>query len=525
MICVDLNEKSFEYDVRGLLTSFFPGEQISLTDEPGDGIIAAQGEPGADRPGTGDGGADDEFALDGDLTGKRLTVECSIEEGAVSLEWRSGSCFYSDRGEARPGDRVALKGVLKRCLYELLVRDTGRELPWGTLTGIRPTHLVLQRLEEGQSPEECRRIMREYYLAGEEKTELALEIAQLEYSLLKDLAAGPAAGENARPDLNVLCSQGYSLYIGIPFCPSRCLYCSFASQPIDRWQGHLERYIDALFAELDLVKELFAGRKLHTVYIGGGTPASLSETELGRLLDGVCARFDVPALKEFCVEAGRPDTVTPEKFRVLRGHGVSRVSINPQTMNQATLDLIGRRHTVEQVKEAFGMARETGFSNINMDIILGLPGETEADVENTLARITSLEPDALTVHTLARKRASRLNTERGSWDALPAGDTGAQMELAQAAARGMGMRPYYLYRQKNMTGNLENTGFSKPGLEGLYNILMMEDAEDIAAAGAGTVSKRIFSDGTIVRSDNVKDPALYLERLPEMLERKRGLFS
>ena len=545
MILTKLSEPTFEYDVRGLLTSFYPGEEIRFL----------FGETDEDRTAAADApGASDNAGIPDDA-GARLTlkIRCDIAagEGRILLAETGAETALVSEIAALPGDRQSLKRGLKRHLYYVLSEHTGRELPWGTLTGIRPTNIVLKMLEEGASGADCGEEMRETYLVGEEKTALSLEIASLEHEILDGLGiygsagTGTAESMGAAEDADPAGAEGdalvpyWSLYAGIPFCPTRCLYCSFATNPIDAWKGRIDRYLEALEREMDTVAEIFEedayteSRTLHTVYIGGGTPTSLSADERVRLLDSLERRFRITdrlaagTLREFCVEAGRPDTVTAEKMRVLKDHGVTRISINPQSMKQRTLDLIGRRHTVEQVREAFLLARAEGFGHINMDIILGLPEETAEDVRRTCEEIAALGPEALTVHSLALKRASKLNLEEANRGYVPASvtDTEEMMRAAESIARGAGMRPYYLYRQKNMAGNLENVGFAKPGFEGIYNILMMEEKENIAAIGAGTISKAVSKSGKIERTDNVKDPALYLERLDEMTERKKRLFT
>ena len=247
--------------------------------------------------------------------------------------------------------------------------------------------------------------------------------------------------------------------------------------------------------------------------------------ELERLLSAVEKYFDLSGVQEYTVEAGRADSITREKLKVLKAHKITRISVNPQTMKDETLKLIGRRHTVAQVEEAFAMAREEGFENINMDIILGLPGEKEEDVRHTVEEITRMHPDSLTVHSLAIKRASRLNQwiEENGIETLH--NTDATMEIAAQAAADMGMQAYYLYRQKNMSGNFENVGYAENGKYGIYNILIMEEKQTIVACGAGTISKRVYPDGRIERCDNVKDVAQYIERIEEMIERKKELFG
>ena len=403
--------------------------------------------------------------------------------------------------------RVETKNRLKRLLYRLLSEYTGRTLPWGTLTGIRPTKIPMKGLEEGKSDADILAAMKETYLISDEKAALSLEIARTEREILR------------RVDYR----SGYSLYIGIPFCPTRCLYCSFTSYPIAKWAGRTGEYLDALEREMTGTAPLFEGRTLQTVYIGGGTPTSLSAGELDRLLTMIETHFDLSQVLEFTVEGGRPDSFTPEKLRVLRVHPVTRISVNPQTMNRQTLDLIGRMHTPEQTEEAFAMARAAGFDNINMDLILGLPGENREMVEYTLSRIAQMEPDSLTVHSLALKRAARLREEFAEYAKYGMRNSDELMNLVRERAAGLGLRPYYLYRQKNMAGNLENVGYAAPGKEGLYNILIMEEKQTILSLGAAGMTKFV-TDGRPVRTENVKDVEQYISRVDEMIERKRQAY-
>jgi oxygen-independent coproporphyrinogen-3 oxidase len=279
----------------------------------------------------------------------------------------------------------------------------------------------------------------------------------------------------------------------------------------------------ALFKEIDFISEFYRDVILDTVYIGGGTPTTLEPCELESLLSYVRKKLDFSNVKEFTVEAGRADSITREKLEVLKKYGVTRISVNPQTMKDETLRLIGRRHSVEQVKNAFWLAREVGFDNINMDIILGLPSENESDVAHTIDEIIKLEPDSLTVHSLAIKRASKLSQwiEENGISTLK--NTDATMEIARNGALKLGMKPYYLYRQKNMSGNFENVGYARDGKYGIYNILIMEEVQTIVALGAGSITKRVFDDGRIERCDNVKDVGMYIEKIDEMIERKKIL--
>ena len=405
--------------------------------------------------------------------------------------------------------RPEVKNRIKRLIYEALSRDTGRQLPWGTLTGIRPVKIPMTLLEEGKAEPEIIACMKKNYLISDEKADLALKIARREKALLETLHY----------------ENGYSLYIGIPFCPTTCLYCSFTSYPLVSWKKRVGEYLDALEKEIDYAAKSHRGKILDTIYIGGGTPTTLEPFQMQRLLEKIKGSFDLSHLKEFTVEAGRADSITPEKMEVLKRSGVTRISVNPQTMKQETLDLIGRRHTVEQVKEAFAMARSAGFSNINMDIILGLPGENAGDVRHTIEEIRKLNPDSLTVHSLAIKRASKLSQWIAENGISALNNTEETMEITAKGAAGMGMEPYYLYRQKNMSGNFENVGYAREGKFGIYNILIMEEKQNIVALGAGSISKRLFPGGRIERCENVKEVAQYIERIDEMIERKRKLLE
>lgn len=404
-------------------------------------------------------------------------------------------------------DASEYKDAFKRFLYTSLREETGHSLPWGNLTGIRPTKIAMTMLERGRNEQEIETFLREEHFVSEEKIALGIDIAKRERQILSRLHY----------------EDGYSLYIGIPFCPTTCLYCSFTSYPISLWKERVADYLTALEQEMEAVAQIYGDRILDTVYIGGGTPSALAAEELDRLITKLKDTFDFNTVQEFTVEAGRADSITEDKLQVLYRHGVTRISVNPQTMKQETLRLIGRHHTVEQVVNAFKLARKVGFGNINMDIILGLPGETEEDVQATMAAIQELSPDSLTVHSLAVKRASGLHQWIEENGVTAYNNTEETMRIAEAGARAMGMEPYYLYRQKNMSGNFENVGYSVEGKYGIYNILIMEEKETIVALGAGSITKRVYPDGRIERSDNVKDVALYIEKIDEMIRRKRKL--
>lgn len=414
-------------------------------------------------------------------------------------------------GLAEGPEKKYLKKELKKQIYRVMHELTKAELPWGALTGIRPTKLIVTMIEAAPdvTDEEITSFLKENYYVTDEKAALGIQIARREIKLLEKIDY----------------EEGYSLYIGIPFCPTTCLYCSFTSYPIGAYTKKADDYVTALLKEISYASARFADRKLNSIYIGGGTPTTLEPEQLDRLLHAVRDSFDFSHNQEFTVEAGRPDSITPEKLAVLLKHGVTRISINPQTMSQKTLDLIGRYHTVEQVKETFQLARKMGFDNINMDFIVGLPGETMEDIRFSMEEVQKLNPDSLTIHSLAIKRAARLNIMREQYKDFTIENNEQIMELCAAAAENMGMTPYYMYRQKNIAGNMENVGYARTGRAGIYNILIMEEKQTIVALGAGSVTKRIYPDGRIERCANVKDVTQYIERIDEMIERKEKLFE
>ena len=409
-----------------------------------------------------------------------------------------------------------LHEAFKCTVYTKLSAQLNKTLPWGYLTGVRPSKIAYTLLEKGADREQILEEFTKKHLVSEKKAQLALQVAQTEKSILEKMDY----------------KNGYSLYIGIPFCPTTCLYCSFTSYSLAAYQSKVQPYLEALLKEMKYVSEAMRGRRLDTVYFGGGTPTTLSAGQLDMLLTELERQFDLSACRELTVEAGRPDSITYEKLCVLKAHHVDRISINPQTMNQQTLDLIGRRHTVEQIEEAFALAGKAGLDNINMDMILGLPGENKEMVQHTLEKIKALAPESLTVHSLAIKRAAALNIWREKYLDLQMDNSDEIVSMAADYAHQMGHQPYYMYRQKNMAGNFENVGYSKPGLECIYNILIMEEKQTIIAMGAGASTKIVFQNeteggqaGRIERIENVKDVTNYIQRIDEMIERKRKFFS
>ena len=470
-------------------------------------------------------------------------------ENAVEITLDESILEISNEELSEIEDRKLKKRYVNLKVYEWLREVTGKELSWGIMTGVRPTKPMMHLMEEGLSDAEVIKWMKDNYRVTDEKARLGLSVAKKEKELLEQLDY----------------KDGYSLYVGIPFCPSICSYCSFSSYPLAQWEKRVDEYLDAVCKELTFIAEKSKDKKLNTIYVGGGTPTTLNPEQLDRLLTHLEMHFSYADLKEITVEAGRPDSITREKLEVLKAHNIGRISINPQTMQQKTLDTIGRKHTVEDIRTVYAIARELGFENINMDLIAGLPGETAEDMQDTLEQIKEMAPDSLTVHALAMKRASRLTQEKKQeWamkarmaDSNAADDEGVQhkqgkeqerkeeaeiaetlpkmIELAGDYASRMDLEPYYLYRQKNIAGNFENVGYAKVDKAGIYNILIMEEKQSIVAVGAGASTKIVVPDDKVImdektgnpkrliRSENVKDVEQYISRIDEMIERKGEL--
>jgi oxygen-independent coproporphyrinogen-3 oxidase len=373
--------------------------------------------------------------------------------------------------------------------------------PWGALTGVRPSKLVREWLGKGCEPHEITERLTKIFCVCEEKASLAINVAIAERRVATQI------------------SNTIGLYVSIPFCPSRCVYCSFNTSRKPAAADFLERYISALVCEY---REKSRGNTetVSSIYIGGGTPTVLSEIQLETILNAVCENF---SFSEFTVEAGRPDTLTPEKLKILKKYGVNRLAVNPQTLNDHTLQTIGRNHTAEDFFTAFNHAREVGFSCINTDLIAGLPGETPDDMRRNMEALARLSPENITVHTLAVKRASRLNEIRTEEKRQAGGSLSPELRetdsaipdmlaIAEKSCADMGLQPYYLYRQKNMAALYENVGYSLPGRECIYNVGMMSEVQTILGIGAGAVSKFV-TENKIIREFNSKNPEVYLQRL------------
>lgn len=400
-------------------------------------------------------------------------------------------------------EKREVSDIIKKSVFFACKKLSDMPTPWGISTGIRPAKTARMMLDENKCDEEILRYMEEEFFITPKKAELCLNVAKREYELLKNRV-----------------ENGVSLYLGVPFCPTRCAYCSFISQAVAHNQKFVKPYVDALIKEIEataLMAESF-GYKAETIYFGGGTPTTLSPEDLDRLIKRVKSCFDISALSEFTVEAGRPDTFSDEMLGVLWENGVSRISINPQTMNQKTLDKIGRRHSVEDTIKAFEMTKKYGFS-INADLIAGLPDESTEDFKKTVKEVCDLSPDAVTVHTMYLKRAARLISD---FEKLRfASDMDSMVQLSYDYLTASGYNPYYLYKQKNTLGNLENVGFSREGHESLYNIYIMEEIQTILAMGGGASTKMVKGD-RIERVFNPKEAADYINRIDEIIEKKKN---
>ena len=379
---------------------------------------------------------------------------------------------------------------------------------WGALAGVRPTKLTTRHLLEGGTALSAYRMMQDTYFVEPKRARLAVACS----------ASTVAAYEQMTP-------QDVSLYVGIPFCPTRCAYCSFVSRTVGKRTELLEPYLEALHKELALTGKLLAesGKTLRSIYIGGGTPTTLSARQMATLLDNIRAHFDLSRCLEFTVEGGRPDTLDAEKLRMIRQHGADRMSINPQSMQDSVLRACGRPHTAQDVLRSYRQAVEAGFEAINMDLIAGLPGDTVEGFCRSLDQVAELEPANITVHTLALKKGADLFEKKVT---LPSGEAVAQMvEYANHTLARLGYKPYYLYRQKYMSGSFENVGWSKPGKDCLYNIYMMEELHTILSLGGGGMNKVNLPNGRLERFHNPKFPEQYIEQIDSVLQQKEKLFQ
>lgn len=467
-IKIKLNNMKYRYDVYQMFNIYFPLDEIKFLDD-GDYIVNI---------------------LDG------------------KIEFKYGE-YYN---ESKILENI--KEDIKKLVFSSLKELTKEEYPWGILVGIRPSKIALKYLEEGKTEEEIIKIFEIKHLASKKKAKLCIEIAKTEEKFVNKE------------------SNSIAIYIGMAFCPTRCFYCSFAANPIVGNKKLVNPYLQALIKEISAMKKYVNDRKLNieSVYFGGGTPTAVNNEEFENVMKEVYEAFVKDKnLKEFTVECGRPDSITSEKLQTMKTYDVTRISINPQTMNDDTLKMIGRGHTSAQVIEKFNLARSMGFNDINMDMIIGLPGEGIKEVLHTKNEILKLKPDSLTVHGLSLKRASILyeNFILKKGIQVKKQEELAQMyEESRILAQELGLHPYYMYRQKNMVGNMENLGYSRKGAECIYNIEMIEDKQTIIALGADAVSKVVFLDeNRIERFANIKDIKEYCNRIDEMIQGKINLLD
>lgn len=482
-----LNNVAYQLEVSSFLKGYYPNEEMVFQEKPT--------EP-----------CDYSIFVHEDL----VKVQC-YEQGFLVHEQKMDA--EQIRATHLPNDSIQkrkhLKKLIKQIIIDVASKHSKYEQPWGILNGIRPTKVVFQLQEKyGTDFELISQILKNEYRLHDDKLKLMMAVALKEKEIIS---------KNEKDEL--------SIYIGIPFCPTKCLYCSFTSYPIYQDQSLTMVYLDALEKELSLLRSKeFSNRKIRSIYIGGGTPTSLDEVGLQKLMTMIHQTMDVERIDEFTVEAGRPDTINQEKLEILMKSGVNRLSINPQTMKQKTLDLIGRGHTVEDLKNAVYLARKVGFHNINMDIIIGLPGETIDDVADTLHEIEKLAPEHVTVHTMAIKRGSRLKETKEKFTELDAREIQDMLSLVNEKINQMGLEPYYLYRQKYILGNFENVGYAKKGLECIYNVESIEEQEPVLAFGAGSVTKWVDGENkTITRIENLKNVEQYISRIDEMIGRKMNI--
>ena len=467
-VIIKLNNLKYRYDVYQMFNIYYPLEEIKFEEE-GEYIV-------------------------------------NIDENKVSFSYKD---FFK---ESLLGENI--KEDIKRLIFSSLRDLTGDYYPWGILVGIRPSKIALKYLEEGKSDEEIVSIFNTKHLASEDKARLCIEVAKKEK-------------ESVNKD-----EKNIAIYIGMAFCPTRCFYCSFTANPIGGNKKLVNPYLEALTYEIKEMKKYVdeRGLKIESVYFGGGTPTAVNNEEFESIMKEIYTAFVYERnILEFTVECGRPDSITLEKLETMKKYETTRISINPQTMNDDTLKMIGRGHTSKDVIDKFNLARDLGFKDINMDMIIGLPGEGIKEAKHTAEQILKLKPDSLTVHGLSLKRASILYENfilKKGIQIKKQEELSSMYEVSRELANKLDIKPYYMYRQKNMVGNMENLGYSKEGKECLYNIQMIEDKQTIIALGADAVSKVVFlEENRIERFGNVKDIREYTSRIKEMVEEKKKLLD
>ena len=466
----------YKYAAEQMLLTLFPTERPEYADAP---------------PGPGE----DALVLSLSRGETWATATAALIWGGK--EYRAARrCRVSELTDQLSADR-ALQRILKLAFYDAGTAALGKEPPWGALTGVRPVKIPAKAMLAGATPAQAEKVLRDTYRVSPGRRKLAMDCAQA------SLAAQRSLGE-----------QEVSLYVGIPFCPTRCAYCSFVSADVGRALKLIDPFLDALSREIRATGAMLAdaGLRVRTVYFGGGTPTTLSAPQLDRLMGEIAEHIDLSACTEYTVEAGRPDTITAEKLAVLKRRGCDRVSVNPQSMSDAVLAAMGRAHRAADILGAFALVRESGIGCVNMDLIAGLPGDSADGFRASLDQVLELAPENVTVHTLALKKGSRLM--EGETPLPPGEDVAAMLDYAWAALRESGQIPYYLYRQKYMSGSFENVGWCLPGTESLYNICMMEELHTIVSLGGGGVTKLVDRHtGYIQRVANAKYPQEYIQKI------------
>lgn len=470
-----IDNKNIEYTAREIIAAYMPRAKLEITDTV----------------------PDDDYAV------------ASCKKSDNKWLYRAVLSLDGKRLEAKETYNEFNKKLMSKLMASLLKQIVPVELPWGLLTGIRPAKMVRELQGSGMDTSEIYNLFVNQYEVFPEKARLAIEVADREMKITESMN-----------------TDAVSLYIGIPFCPTRCLYCSFTSQSIKFSNTLVEPYMDALCREIDYMADYLKKKEIpiETIYIGGGTPTALDEKNLARLMKKTESSFDLSGLREYTVEAGRPDTITEEKLKILRDSNVSRISINPQTMNAKTLEIIGRRHTPDDILRSYDLAVKCGFNHINTDLIAGLPGESNEDFEHTLSEIEKMNPQSVTIHTLSVKHGSYLDMNYSMYTPTAAKTVETMLDATSKLMDKMGKKPYYMYRQKNMLGNLENVGYCNNGCECLYNIYIMDEVQSILSLGAGGSTKIVKGDN-IERVFNVKEVSEYIKRIDEMIDRKRTLLS
>jgi oxygen-independent coproporphyrinogen-3 oxidase len=451
------------------------------------------------------------------LGASQVQAIAEIEHLGNMQTWSEQELRYFPENSTSSDHKSIQRRTVLSALLQVLQEMTGLEQPWGILTGVRPTKLMHNLMQKQNSRADCLRILQETYLVSKDKAELLVDVAERQLEVI--------------PDLFHL-DKEVSVYIGIPFCPTKCAYCTFPAYDIRGNNGSVSAFLEGLHEEIRLMGKWMkeAGLRITTIYWGGGTPTSISAEEIDALFVTMHEAFPFMAeVRELTVEAGRPDTITPDKIEVMKKWKVDRISINPQSFTQATLDAIGRHHTVDETIEKFLLARQMGLDNINMDLIIGLPNEGMKELEHSLEETEKLMPESLTVHTLSFKRASKMTQNKEQYEVAERDEIEDMMLRAIEWTQQHGYNPYYLYRQKNILGNLENVGYSLEGKESLYNILMMEERQTIIGLGCGAVSKIVFpkeqgeegqEQQRIERFPNPKEPNVYNQAYREYIDKK-----